>query len=213
VVPNLAPGMNYRLLVPMDTGTFSYQPGALQPQVSFRMKVVDVGVTYLPMEVKANFDNLGIPAQSTRMDITLAEDSDGDGLPDAWETLLIDMGYGSTLADIRPGDDSDGDKISNLNEYLAGSYAFDPEDGFRLELAGMQNGRPLLEFMVLPGRHYSLRGSSDLKTWSDLNFSLAEEGQAAPLRSNYSSADVRFLCIVADVPAGQKAVFFKAMVQ
>ena len=41
---------------------------------------------------------------------------------------------GGTLANIRPGDDLDGDGISNYNEYLTGTYAFDPTDGFFLPL-------------------------------------------------------------------------------
>ena len=215
VVPNLAPGMNYRLQVPMDAGltTANYSPTALRPLVSFRMKVIDADTIYLPMEVKANFSNLGKPAKSTRMDLTLGEDSDGDGLPDAWERALIDMGYGQTLEDILPNADSDGDGLSNMNEYLAGTYAFDPEDGFALTIVGMQDGRPLLDFMVLPGRNYTLQGSSDLKTWTPLYFGLAEEGPSGLLRNNYSAADVKILRISADVPAGQKAVFFKAMVQ
>ena len=28
---------------------------------------------------------LGKPSETTRLDLTLGEDSDGDGLPDAWE--------------------------------------------------------------------------------------------------------------------------------
>jgi hypothetical protein len=214
-VPNLQPGMNYRLQVPMDAGltAANYSPMALRPLVSFRMKVTDGDTTYLPMEVKANYANLGKPAQSTRMDLTLGEDSDGDGLPDAWERSLIGMGYGQTLADILPNVDSDGDGLSNLNEYLAGTYAFDPSDGFSLDIAGMQDGRPLLEFMVLPGRSYTVLGSSDLKTWSVLNFRVAAGGPSAPLLNRYPSTEVSILRIQADLPDGKKAMYFKAMVQ
>lgn len=217
VVPNLAPGMNYRLQVPMDAGltAANYDATALRPFVSFRMSVVDSGLTYQPMEIKANFANLGKPAMSTRMDLTLGVDSDGDGLPDAWEQILIDLGYGQTLADIRPGDDSDGDGISNMDEYLAGTYAFDPTDGFKLNIVGMQDGRPLLEFMVLPGRSYSLLGTSSMKsnTWSAVNFSIQTDGVLGPLQSRYPATEVRMLRIGAQVPDGKTAMFFKAMVQ
>ena len=215
VVPNLAPGMNYRLQVPMDAGltTANYSPSALRPLVSFRVKVTDGNTFYLPMEVKANYANLGKPAQSTRMDLTLGEDSDGDGLPDAWERVLIDMGYGQTLADIRPGEDSDGDGLSNMSEYLAGTYAFDPADGFSLDIAGFQDGKPLLDFMALPGRSYTLLGTSDLKTWSAVSFRVAAEGPAGVLRTYYSATDVTILRIAAEVPDGKKGLYFKAIVQ
>jgi len=215
VVPNLAPGMNYRLQVPMDAGltTANYSPSALRPLVSFRIKVKDGDTIYLPMEVKANFANLGKPAQSTRMDLTLGEDTDSDGMPDAWERALIDMGYGQTLADILSGDDSDGDGLSNMNEYLAGTYAFDPADGFSLDIAGFQNETPLLDFMVLPGRSYTVLGSSDLKTWSVLNFRIVTGGPVGTLRSYYTATEVSIIRIVAEVPDGKKGMIFKAMVQ
>lgn len=216
VVPNLAPGMNYRMLVPIDAGltAAAYKPTALRPFVGIRMTVVQGGVSYCPMEVKANFSNLGQPAQSTRMDMTLGVDTIGDGLPDAWKYLMIEMGYGETLADIRPQDDSDGDGISNMDEYLAGTYAFDPTDGFRLDIVGMQaDGKPLLEFMAITGRSYTLLGSTDLKAWSAMKFRVPAEGATPALRSCYSASDVRKLRIAAEVAAGQKAVFFKAMVQ
>lgn len=215
VVPNLAPGMNYRLQVPMDAGltTANYSPSALRPLVSFRVKVTDGYTVYLPMEVKANYANLGKPAQSTRMDLTLGEDTDSDGMPDAWERALIDMGYGQTLADILSGDDSDGDGLSNMNEYLAGTYAFDPADGFSLDIVGFQNETPLLDFMVLPGRSYTVLGSSDLKTWSVLNFRIAAGGPVGTLRSYFTATEVTIIRIAAEVPDSKKGIFFKAMVQ
>lgn len=215
VVPNLAPGMNYRLQIPMDAGLTSanYSPTALRPLVSFRMSVTDGDTTYLPMEVKANYANLGKPAQSTRIDLTLGEDSDGDGLPDAWERALMSMGYGQTLADILPSVDSDGDGLVNMDEYLAGTYAFDPADGFSLNIVSLQDGHPLLDFMVLPGRSYTVLGSSDLKTWSVLNFRVVAGGSSASLLSHYPSTEVSILRIQADLPDGIKAMYFKALVQ
>ena len=70
-----------------------------------------------------------------------------------------------TLQDINADDDSDGDGISNLDEYLAGTYAFDPADGFTLQLVGIDSGTTVLEFLTLRGRTYSIYGSSNLKNW------------------------------------------------
>ncbi len=217
VIPNLAPGMNYRLSVPMDSGLTSdnYKPTALRPTVSFTIKVKIGTVTYLPLELHGSYANLGKPAQRTQLDLTLGEDSDGDGLPDAWERALIDMlGGGLTLADIRPGDDSDHDGLTNLQEYLAGTYAFDPEDGFRLTVAGQQNDHPLLEFLAIRGRTYTLLASSNLTTWATVPFRVEAEGTNAPLRESYSAIDVSLLRVEAVVPQAKPSVLvFKAQVQ
>src|SRR5262249_5090898 len=47
------PGENYRLLVPMDSGTTLdlYQPNALTASASFQLKVTLGGVPYLPLEM------------------------------------------------------------------------------------------------------------------------------------------------------------------
>ena len=217
-VPYLAPGQNYRLAVPMDAGltTDAYKPTALKPLVSFRMKVVIGATTYLPMELHGNYANLGKPAQRTHLDLTLGEDSDNDGLPDAWERALIDMlGGGLTLAEIKPGDDADGDGLTNLQEYQAGTYAFDPADGLRLEPVGLSAGRPLLDFLAIRGRTYTLLGSADLKTWVSVEFRFTDSAAGAAPLSSYPATDVRIAHVEVVLPAGQAAAFraYKLMAQ
>jgi hypothetical protein len=217
-VPNLGPGLNYRLAVPMDAGLTAdaYKPTALKPLVSFRLKVVIGTTTYLPMELHGNYANLGQPAQSTHLDLTLGEDSDHDGLPDAWERALIDMlGGGRTLADIQPGDDSDGDGLTNLQEYQVGTYAFDPADGLRLEPVGLNGGRPLLDFLAIRGRTYSLLGSADLQTWLPVDFRFTDSTEGAAPVSSYSATDVRVMHVEVVLPAGQAPTFqaYKLMAQ
>ena len=216
VVPLLSPGVNYRLKVPMDAGLTpdDYRPTALRPSVSFRLKVLIGGVTYLPIEMKSAYANLGKPARSTRLDLTLGEDSDGDGLPDAWErALLASLGGDGTLADIRPDDDSDGDGLTNLQEYLAGTYAFDPENGFRLDLLGLSQRRPVLEFLAIRGRAYTLFGSADLETWMPIEFRVGEGGSSSPLLRTYSAKDVRLLRVEAEVPAETEIQMYRIHVQ
>lgn len=219
ITPNLAPGMNYRLQVPMDAGltSDSYKTNALKPTVPFTLNVTYGSVTYLPIELKGSYKNLGKFAQSTHLDLTMGVDSDGDGLPDAWEyELIAQLGGILTLADIKPGDDSDGDGLSNIQEYLAGTYAFDPEDGIMLNIVGFNHGCPLLDFLTVKGRFYTIRASANLSSWSDVSFSLPAEAQGASLRYRHAATDTRIVRAEVSVPTNgsqRAACFYKLMVQ
>jgi hypothetical protein len=214
MVTGLEPGVNYRLEVPMDSGTARdlYQPTALRPFFQYRLKVLIGQTVYLPIEMAGNFAQIGRPSERTRLDLTLGVDSDGDGLPDAWEQQLIAM-YGGTLAGINPNDDSDGDGISNLLEYLAGTYAFDPSDGFALAITGVNAGASALEFLAIRGRNYTIQASPDFRAWTSVQFRLTSEGPQAALRNNYQAADIRTLRVEVPPRAGATNRYFRALVQ
>jgi hypothetical protein len=214
MVTGLEPGVNYRLEVPMDSGTAPdlYQPTALRPFFQYRLKVLIGQTVYLPIEMAGNFSQIGRPSERTRLDLTLGVDSDGDGLPDAWEQQLIAT-YGGTLASIRPNDDSDGDGLTNLQEYLAGTYAFDPSDGFALAITGVNAGASALEFLALRGRNYTIQASPDFRTWTSVPFRLATDAAQAALRNNYQAADVRTLRVEVPFQPGATNRFFRALVQ
>lgn len=198
VVPGQAPGVNYQLRIPIDAGITAdlYKPTALRPTVPFRIRVRVGDVDYLPMEMSGASELLSKPGEATRLDLTLGVDSDGDGLPDAWKWAVIEaMGGGLTLADIRPDDDLDGDGLTNMQEYLAGTYAFDPEDGFSLDIQGVDNGRSLLEFTAIRGRSYTIHVSSDMVTWSQRSFHLKGEPESAPEKRFFSATQVRRLTV------------------
>lgn len=217
IVSGVTPGINYSLNLPMDSGSAPdrYKPTALNPTLPFRIRVKIGATTYLPIEMSGSYASLGKPAGSTRIDLTLGEDSDNDGLPDAWERILLGLRGSGTLADIRPEDDEDGDGINNLNEYLAGTFAFDPSDGFRLNLIPRDNGTAFLEFTVIKPRTYTLFSSTDLVHWSPLSFTLDNGGQSEPTRQNYTATDVRLLRVEPQHPAGPTRTnyFYKAQVQ
>jgi hypothetical protein len=216
VVNNLEPGVNYRLEVPMDSGTSgepnAYKPTALKPFFQYKLKVLIGQTIYVPIEMVGSFAQIGQPSLKTRIDLTLGVDSDGDGLPDAWEQALIDL-YGGTLAGIRPNDDTDGDGISNLDEYLAGTYAFDPTDGFRLTVAGVVAGASDLEFLAIRGRSYTIEASSNLQTWTPVNFGVVAGGVAGALQANYPATDVRRLTVRVPYQSGATNRYFRALVQ
>jgi hypothetical protein len=217
LIASVDPGVNYQLFVPMDAGNTAdlYKPTALKASFPFRLRVKIGQTTYLPIEMAVNFSRIGQPAKSTRLDLTLGEDTDGDGLPDAWERALIAaLGGNRTLADIRPNDDSDGDGSSNLQEYLSGTYAFDPADGFELGLAGFSANGNLLELLALRGRTYTIEASSDLRQWTRMQFRVVADGPGAALRDNYPATEMRLLRVeVPFHPGGATNAYFKARVE
>lgn len=214
VKPGLAAGINYRLAAPMDSGITQdkYKATALSPTLPFTMRVRVGNVTYLPLELAGDFGSMGEIGKTTKLDLTLGVDSDGDGLPDAWERALIAaLAELNTLADVNPNDDSDGDGLSNLREYLVGSYAFDKSDGFELKIKRFNEGRPVLEFLSVHGRTYSVLGSADLKTWEKVEMRIV--GEARNFKSLLAQ-DVKNLEVE---PAGEPGEspyrFFKLLAQ
>src|SRR5436190_1305705 len=118
VAASAQPGINYRLTVPMDSAkSLKAEPwwdGRQRQNQSFQLKAQIGATAYVPIEMVISRP-LGQPAGTTRLDLTLGVDSDGDGLPDAWEIA-------SGLNPNDPSDangDADGDGISNRDEYLA----------------------------------------------------------------------------------------------
>jgi hypothetical protein len=74
---------------------------------------------------------------------------------------------------------------------LAGTYAFDPGDGFVLTASGMEGGKSVVEFLGLRGRTYAVEASADMKDWKSVTFGLAGEAANVAERSSYVSDDVK----------------------
>ncbi len=187
-------GFNYRLPIPVDSGATAdlYKPSALRPVVPFRMRVRVGSTIYLPIEMTGAAKVFTEPGAESRVDLTLGIDSDGDGIPDAWEEALIAAtGGGRSLKDVLPNQDDDRDGLTNLQEYLAGTYAFDPADGFALAIVSTTAGRSLLEFTAIRGRTYTIQASDDTTSWVTIPFTLASEPADAPERRSYLAQDVR----------------------
>ena len=181
--PTIAPGINYSLKVPMDSGTLQqlYRPTAMQPTMPFTIRVQIGNVSYVPFEITSSV-KLGEPAGKTRLDLTLGEDRDGDGMADAWEEDLIAANQSDgviSLADINPDDDLDGDGVSNLGEYVAGTYAFQQSDRVNIEIVSVEDGIAHLRFLAITGRTYQLETSSDSKTYNPLSFTTEPDSNAS----------------------------------
>lgn len=173
VQPALASGVNYQFSVPLDAGLTAdaYQPTAQLPAAPFRVQVKLGTQVYVPIELAGNFAQLGQPAGSTRMDLTLGLDSDGDGLPDAWELAMIAAGHlNISLKEFKPDTRISGNSMTVREAYLAGTYPWNPTDGFRLNIVGFQEALPIVEFMALRGHTYIIRASEDLTTWKQVRF-------------------------------------------
>ncbi|MCC7374467.1 MAG: hypothetical protein IT581_07410 [Verrucomicrobiales bacterium] len=208
------PGINYSIEVPMDSGATEevYKPTAMRPYFQFKLRVT-IGVkSYVPIEMKGDFSRIGEPGGETRIDLTLGEDEDGDGLPDAWERAQL-AGKEGGLEAIRPNDDLDGDGISNLREYLAGTYTSDPTDGFSLALIGVDSEFSVMEFLTVPGRTYQVLASPDLVTWTPVKFRTALPGTSVVLLDSYLAGDVHTQRVEVPASPGQVQRYFKAVVR
>ncbi len=206
-------GVNYRLEIPMDTRTAIdlYSGSAMVTGFPFRLRVRIGTKTYLPMEMTTAFLAIGKPAETQRLDLTLGVDSDGDGLPDAWE-----LANGLNPNDPTDADkDSDGDGLSNRTEYLIGTYAFDPAVGFSLTPVGLSGSDALLEFFAVRGRTYTVMASADLKNWSNTSLkAVAADGTLGVAQPNLTATQYRNLRVAVPFSdGGATNLFFKAMVQ
>ena len=92
-------------------------------------------------------------------------DSDGDGIPDAYESIHGLNPFNSADANL----DSDGDGQTNLAEYLAGTDPQNPADGLHISVTLDATG-PILQFSVIAGRRYIVQYKQVLAApdWSTL---------------------------------------------
>ncbi|QYM77956.1 hypothetical protein K0B96_11600 [Horticoccus luteus] len=168
---------NYQIRLRMDMqrgGSVSYSDLANATGSSFSLAILLNNIAYTPVEMSVT-RTVGQPGQRVRLDLTLGVDSDGDGLPDAWEQSQL------FAAGIRPGPngwdlslidrdgDFDGDGVSNWAEYVAGTFATDPTDYLALQIVAKGTASVHLQFFSIYGKVYSLESSPDLKTWSHVS--------------------------------------------
>lgn len=99
-----------------------------------------------------------VDVYSMALDIsTPTDDTDGDGLPDAWERANF-----NTL-DFSGADDPDGDGISNSAEFQAGTDPMDATSAFRIvQLNRVGDGSLNLQWIGVAGHDYQLEMRASL---------------------------------------------------
>ena len=173
---------NYALAVPMSTSAangYAVQGAALEIEVTD-----DVGKVWSGVVVDAT---AGVPGGVREVDIVLGEDANGDGIDDAlYERLKTEWEWSEYWREgetFDPTKDYDGDGISTINEALAGTNPYDPEDALRITAFSHTGGTrsrtggahaTALTFDTLGGHAYTVEEASDLtlQDWKPCAFTL-----------------------------------------
>lgn len=176
---------SYELNVRIDqnrSGTTLYTEKAVAAGGLFSMVVSMNGELFYPIEVSGNL-TAGKGGERVRLDLTLGEDKDGDGLPDVWEAWqLYQAGYYPDengewdLSLIDRDGDFNGNGQSNWMEYIAGTFAGDATETFGLTIKEKLPESVRFEFYGITGKVYTIESSLDLKTWTRVPFAVGAPG-------------------------------------
>jgi hypothetical protein len=174
---------NYRLTLPMDhnrTGAV-YRANAIKASAAFSIEVVINNVTYYPTPVTPPPSTSVQAAEFLQLDLMLGDDSDADGLPDLWEQWQLEAaGLDPNRIDfLGRTDDPDGDGMSNLDEFIGGTFAFLGFDSLSLKFVEITADTwSRMEFLAVIDKTYVLERSIDMQTWEPAPFGLNLERNA-----------------------------------
>jgi hypothetical protein len=158
------------------------------------------------------------------LDLTLGEDLDNDGLPDAWEQWQLFQ------AGKLPGEDGkwplnllnkdgdfDGDGQSNYMEYLAGTFAGDAAERFDVTIKSKAADSVRFEFFAITGKTYTLERTTDLKTWTTVPFTAGDKvptpGTALPAGEGSFTATAVGITAAACVPGDLNKELYRLTVR
>lgn len=104
--------------------------------------------------------------------IDYGPDSDGDGIPDAWE-----LQFAPNLGMLNGSGDNDGDGLSNLEEFLSDTNPLDPNSNLRITSISKPNAPAptTLTWTSRPTRQYLIRSTfnlTDFQPWAEVGIGL-----------------------------------------
>jgi hypothetical protein len=104
-------------------------------------------------------NGIGSGALSTRAEIEVLDDTDGDGLPDEWETAHgLDPNSNADR-----DSDPDGDTMTNWEEFIAGTDPQNPENYLKVsENAALSGGGAILRFNAVSNRTYTIESRANV---------------------------------------------------
>jgi hypothetical protein len=219
VTPALQLDQNYELSIRIDqnrSGTTLYNDKAIPALGLFSLQVEMNGALFYPIEVSGNL-TAGKGGERVRLDLNLGEDSDGDGLPDIWEMWqLYQAGYypdengNWPLNLLNKNGDFDGDGLSNWDEYVAGTFAGDATERFDLQIKEKAANSVRFEFYAITGKTYTIERSTDVKTWTQVPFSISTPTSGVP---SYSATNVGILSAFTTPAPGTEKEFYRLTVR
>jgi hypothetical protein len=124
-----------------------------------------------------------------------ADDADGDGMLDTWETANGLSPENASDANL----DADGDGMTNLQEYLAGTNPRSATSLLGYDSIQSSNGTVKLTFTAVAGKNYvaQYRDSMDQGAWLQLSeITNATAGTATVTDSNPPASGIRFYRLI-----------------
>jgi hypothetical protein len=208
------PGENFRAVLSMDSNSADpYRTGAQTPGVSFTVEVKFPSQTMLVSSLKASQLSIGQPGGDLFIDFTIGADTDGDGIPDAWEWWQLgEMGIGPgdprySLTTLGSGD-FDKDGTSDYDEYLAGTFAFLAQESLSLSIEDLEaDGTARLRTLLVVDKSYRVEFSTDLQTWTPASIRVG--ALTATLSTNFSIPDTRQVPLYAPVAGSPDQRFYR----
>lgn len=187
---------SYELNLRIDqnrSGTTFYTDKAIAAQGLFSLVVSMNGALFYPIEVSGNL-TAGKGGERVKLDLTLGEDRDKDGLPDTWEAwqlyqagLYPDENGNWDLSLLDKNGDFDEDGQSNGLEYITGTFAGDATETFVLTIKEKLPQSVRFEFYGITGKVYTIESSLDMKTWTRVPFAVGAPGTG---NSAHQASDV-----------------------
>jgi len=209
---------NYELNMRLDqnrSGTVFYTDKAVAAGGLYSLVVAMNGALFYPIEVSGTL-TAGKGGERVKLDLTLGEDKDKDGLPDTWEAwqlyqagLYPDENGNWDLSLLDRNGDFDKDGQSNLMEYLAGTFAGDVTETFSLTIKEKLPQSVRFEFYGITGKVYAIESSLDMKTWTRVPFAVGAPGTGA---NGYQATGVGIVSVFT-APRSSTSEFYRLSVR